>query len=109
MKAAKLLNHISLYPALRRFRCKKDIPAGTQGTPLLVSFGLWGQWYVVAGFGGLLCVNGTEMPFHRTTFFDFGPVIGPCDLTAADGTPMEEAWRESMRARIAERNALHSI
>ncbi len=107
MKPIKLLQHVALYPTLRRFRCIKDIPKDLPGKSLLVSFGLWGQWYIVEGFHGLHCTNGTQMPFHLARFHDFGTVIGQRDLTAADGTLMEEAWRESMRTMIAERNRLH--
>lgn len=98
-----LLKKVSLYPVLARFRAMKDIPAGTQGTPLLASFGLWGKWFIVRGPGGLLCADGSEMPCHVARLNDFGPVVGPRDLEAAAGTPMEEAWRESYRSTIAER------
>jgi hypothetical protein len=101
MKATKLLKHVSLFPVLRRFRCKKDI--NVPGKPILADFGLWGCWYVVQGFGGLVCVDGREMPFHETHLNDFGRTIGPCDLTAADGTPLQEAWRASYGDRIKER------
>jgi hypothetical protein len=98
-----LLKKVSLYPVLARFRAMKEIPAGTQGTPMLASFGLWGKWFIVRGPGGLLCADGGEMPCHVARLNDHGPVIGPRDLEAAAGTPMETAWRESYRATIAER------
>lgn len=103
MKAARLLQHISLYPALARFRCKKDIPKGTQGFPVLADFGLWGQWWLVRSFGGLLLADGREMPFHIMHCRSGEVVLGQHDLTAAEGTKYAEAWRESYREVINER------
>lgn len=107
MKPAILLRHIGLHSTLRRFRCKKDIPQGVQGTPILVSFGLWGQWYVVKGFGGLLCVDMPDMPFHEMRTRDNKVVIGQRDKSAGEGTPYAETWRESMSNSINDRLALH--
>lgn len=102
----KVLQYPALYSSLARFRCKKDIPKGMQYSRILLcDFGLWGKWYLVAGFGGLIKNDGSEMPFH-IAYLNTGSVIGHRDAGAADGTNHAEGWRESVHAAIQDRLAL---
>lgn len=104
MTTFKMLRYPKVYGSIRRFRTLKDLRhSGLSGLEMKVSFGLWGTWYVVKGFLGLHCVNGSQMPIHTAHLLQFGPVIGEHDLTCADGTAMKQAWRESYGATIDER------
>ncbi len=108
MKTATLLKHQNLYRSLARFARKMDIPKDTQGTPVLVNFGLWGCWYVIRLGNDIHTNYGGLCPMHFAHLHGFGDVIGQCDLTVADGTPMEEAWRASYAAAIDDRLAVHA-
>lgn len=104
MKAYTLLQRVSLYEILKRYRCKKDIPADKrQFNPLLVNFGLHGYWYVSRGPSGLFCVNGSQMPFHSCSLLTGEMLIARQDLTVADKTKYEDAWRESLDSAIREK------
>lgn len=107
--SATLLKRLALFPIVAKFQFKKDIPKHVPGFPVRVDFGLWGLWYLVKSPNGLLMADGQEMPVHTAYLKDFGCVIGPHDLTAAEGTPMAEAWRESYRAAIDARLQLSLI
>ena len=98
MKPVTLLQHIPLYSVLARYRCKKDIPKGAQGTPVAADFGLWGVWYIIRGFGGLCCQDGRDMPFHELRLNDGSVIYGHRDSMAADGKPYSDVWRESLAA-----------
>jgi hypothetical protein len=103
----KLLRGLKLYEQLNRYQFKKDMPkdSGVVGF-FAVNFGLWGVWYVTRGFHGLHLKNGEQMPFHEMHTLDGDRVIGQRDLTLADGTKYETAWRESMAAAIDKRCGL---
>ena len=96
MKPVILLQHISLYSILARYRCKKDIPKGVQGTPVAASFGIWGVWYIIKGFGGIRRQDGRDMPFHELRLSDGTVIIGQRDSAAADGHKFADTWRESL-------------
>jgi hypothetical protein len=96
MKPVILLQHTLLYSTLARYRCKKDVPKGTQGTPVVASFGLWGVWYIIRGFGGLRCQDGGDMRFHELRLNDGTVIYGQRDSMAAEGRSFDDVWRESL-------------
>jgi hypothetical protein len=103
MKPYTLLRHISLYPAIRRYRSKKDIgPLGWGETAIRLDFRLWGIWWVVKSTHGIKLVDGSQMPIHTMYSNDGKVIIGQRDMEAAKGTPYAEAWRESMINSINE-------
>lgn len=102
MTEFKMLGYVSMYERLQRYRSIKDIPKCDRiFNPVLISFGLWGKWFVPRGQSGLKTKEGGEMPYHQMYGVDCN-LIGQRDLCAADGSKHQEAWRESLDARIHE-------
>jgi len=74
-----------------------------------LSFGILGNWYVPVGTSGLLTQDGQSLPFHTVYPLTGGVVVGFRDITAADGTPHQDAWRESLHERIMAESGLSAV
>jgi len=107
MTTFRVLKPVSLYPALRRYRTKKEIgPLGWGESAIRLDFRLWGIWWAVRSTSGLKLADGSQMPFHIMHALDGTSIIGQRDIEVATGTPYEAAWRESMINAINQRLGL---
>ena len=110
MKAATLLQAVALYGVLKRYPLKQDIPSDEREfQPLFLNFGLYGNWFVPRGTSGLLTKEGSSVPFHQVHLLTGELIVGHRDLTSADGTKYQSAWRESLTERINSESQLSPV
>ena len=90
-----------------RWAFKKDMPAFSPGvTAVLVEFRFECAYIAIDQENRVLMDGrGTDaswMPVFISELVGFGKIIGPQDMIAAKGTPMEETWRQMVAERRIE-------
>ena len=77
-----------------------DLPAGARAIRLAFRFCV--AWIVLDHESRVMLSDGKFMPVICMHLNAHGLCIGPRDLTAADGTEFQLAWRGALSDRIAE-------
>lgn len=92
-----------------RYGRKSDIGkfnAGCKGVQIQTRFER--VWMVFDQYGSVYMSDGSWMPCFEFFLVGFGNVVGPRDISTADNTAMQEAWRSAANAKIQDEINLRS-